>query len=264
MKILQIWLCLVLGVAGTSVLAAGPEAVVQTLEKSVSRASKTGAAAKKWQEERGILIQELLDLELKDAWTRFQLEKMERFIASEQKNIAVLEENLAQARKTRNTLEPFLEVLYLDLEHHVRGDLPFSGQERDRRLAFIRSCLDDADARLPDKFGRILDALQVECDYGYSVAVSQEIVQDADGKPSQVTLLRLGRLGLFRVFAGSRGIQRFQKDTGVWEDILKTDMGEFKKTMEIALKKRVTTVVELPVGSSAGSSLGRTGKGEPL
>jgi len=247
-KLMQFCLCFVMVCIASPGWTAGPEVVAKTLEKSIGRASKAGIATQKWQEDRQTMIQELLDLELKEAWTRFQLEKTQRYIISEQENIAVLKQNLAQVEKTRNTLSPFLEVLYLDLENHVRNDLPFAVDERERRLAFIRSSLDDSTARLSEKFGRILDAIQVESQYGYSVEVTQEVVEDADGGPGQVSCFRLGRLGLFRVSAGNRRILRYQKESKTWQNISQADAGEFKKAMEISRKKRVTAVVKLPVG----------------
>ncbi len=250
MKIIQFCLCLVMVCIASPGRTAGPEVIAKTLEKSITRASKAGIATEKWQQKRQLLIQELLDLELKEAWARFQLEKTQRYIISEQENIAILKQNLAQAGKTRNTLSPFLEVLYLDLENHVKNDLPFAVQERKRRLAFIRSSLDDSSARLSDKFGRILEAIQIECHYGYSVGVTQEVVEDVDGGQGQASCFRLGRLGLFRALPGNSRIQRYQKESKTWQNISHADMGEFKKAIEIARKKRVTTVVKLPVGKN--------------
>ncbi len=252
-KIMQFCLCLYLILVAFAPLcrAAGPEEVHKILENSINRSSKAGSATKKWTEEREGLIQELQDLELKDAWTQFQLERTQRYLLSEENNIAVLQENLVQAGKTKNTLAPFLEVLYLDLENHVKSDLPFAGEERNRRLAFIRSSLDDSAASLSDKFGRLLDAIQIESDYGYSVDVTQEVVEDMKGGPGQVFVFRLGRLGLFRLMEADSHVQKYTKAAGEWQDISKPDIGELRKAMEIARKKRVTTLVELPVGSLA-------------
>ena len=256
MKPMQFCFCLIL-VAGTALCrAAGPEKIHKTLENSVARASKAGIETKKWMEERDGLIQELQDLELKDAWTRFQLERTQRYLLSEEKNLAILQENLAQAEKTQNTLAPFLEVLYLDLENHIKSDLPFAQEERSRRLAFIRSSLDDSSALLSEKFGRLLEAIQIESDYGYSVDVTQGIDSDIDGGSSQVTVLRLGRLGLFRLFNANSRIQKYTRAAGEWQDISTTNIGELKKAMEITRKKRVTTVVKLPVGSHSGDQEG--------
>lgn len=250
-KIIQFCLCLILILAAFAPLcrAAGPEDVHKTLENSVNHSSKAGIATKKWMEERELLIQELQDLALKDAWIQFQLERTQRYLLSEEKNIAVLQKDLAQAGKTQNTLAPFLEVLYLDLENHVKSDLPFAGEERNRRLAFIRSSLDDPDAHLSDKFGRLLEAIQIESDYGYSVDITQEVVEDIKGGPGQVFVFRLGRLGLFRLMEADSHVQKYTKAAGKWQDISTPNIGELKKAMEIARKKRVTTVVELPVGS---------------
>jgi len=241
---MQICFCLVL-VCTSGARAVSPDETVGALEKSVGRAASAGRAAEKWQQERGQLIQKILDLELKEAYTRFQLEKKRQYIASEKKNMAVLEKNLDRAGKIRDRLTPFLEVLYLDLETQVKNDLPFALAERQRRLAFIRTYLDDPLASFGDKFGRILEAMQVESEYGYSVGVSKEIARE--GEPEQVTLFRLGRLGLFRVFVNNR-VQRYQKESKIWEDIETADIGEMNKAMDIANKKRVATLVGLPVG----------------
>ncbi len=252
-KILQFGLCfclcLILAAVAPLCRAAEPEDVHKTLENSISRASKAGSTTKKWMEKREGLIQELQELELKDAWTQFQLERTQRYLLSEKKNIAVLQENLVQAGKTQNTLAPFLEVLYFDLENHVKSDLPFAREERNKRLAFIRSSLDDPDASLSAKFGRLLEAIQIESDYGYSVDVTQEVVENIKGSPGQVFVFRLGRLGLFRLMEADSHVQKYTKTAGKWQDISKPNIGELRKAMEIARKKRVTTVVELPVGS---------------
>ncbi len=248
MKILQFCFCLVMACMTAPSLAAGPDEAVVTLEKSVGRASKAGLAAEKWQGDRRDMIQKILDLELKEAWTRFSLEKTQRYIESEKKNKAILEKDLERAEKISDTLIPFLEVLYLDLETHVNADLPFAMEERQRRLAFIRSFLDDPLAGLSDKFGRILEAMQIESEYGYSVDVTRQIARDIEGEPAQVRLFRLGRIGLFRVFAKDSRVQKFQKESKTWQDIDAANASELNKAMDIARKKRVSTMVGLPVG----------------
>lgn len=251
MKIIQFCLCLAMVCMAGPVHGAGPDEAVGVLEQSVGRAATAGRVAEKWQTDRERIIQEVLDLELKDAWTRFQLEKTHRYIESEQQNMAGLKKNMAQAAEVRDTLEPFLEILYLDLETQVKNDLPFALEERHRRLDFIRSYLDNPAASLADKFGRILEAMQVESEYGYSVDVTREIIREEGQDPSEVTLFRLGRLGLFRVFAKNARVLRYQKESGTWQDIAPATAGALNKAVEIARKKRVSTVVKLPLGNSS-------------
>lgn len=249
MKIIQFCLCLAMVCLTVSSRAAGPDEAVGVLKESVGRAATAGRAAEKWQTQREKMIQEVLDLELKDAWTRFQLEKTRRYIESEKQNMAGLEKNMAQVADVRDTLAPFLEVLYLDLEAQVKNDLPFALDERHRRLDFVRAYLDNPQASLADKFGRILEAMQVESEYGYSVAVTREIARKQGQDPVQVTLFRLGRLGLFRVFAKNERVQRYQKASGIWEEIAPETAGALNKAVEIARKKRVATLVKLPLGN---------------
>ena len=238
--------CLLLPLTETR--AAGPIAVEKIVEKSVSQAAAAGQKGTALQRERSGLIQEIQNAELQLEWARFQLEKTERWIDAEQKNSAILTENLQQAQKTKDRLAPFLEVLYADLETHVRGDLPFHQQERQRRLAHIRQSLDDPDASLSDKIGRLLEALQVEREYGYTVDVTEEVMDTGEGL-EQVTQFRLGRLTLFRLLKRGERAQRYNRETAAWDEVPQSCIAEIVHGIEIARKKRVTSVLSLPIGS---------------
>ncbi|CAG37704.1 DUF3450 domain-containing protein [Desulfotalea psychrophila] len=226
--------------------APSPDAVQAELERSVQRASATGKKTDAWQRQRQGILEEIQDAELKLEWARFQLQKRERWLLAEKKNSAILAANIASAQETRDKLAPFLEVLYADLEEEVETDLPFHGDERRRRLAFIREALDDQGASLSDKLGKLLQAMQVELDYGYSTDVVETIVADG-GEQVQATIFRLGRLALFRLLDRGTRAQRFDDKAGQWQDLPEGSASEIAKAVEVARKKRVTTVLSLPL-----------------
>mgnify|MGYP002398469862 CR=1 FL=1 len=180
-----------------------PEQLRDKLESSVQQASQVGKETAAWQMEKQRLLSEIQDFELKAAWADYQLEKTEKWLATEQNNVETLAGNLKKAASTREQLEPLLEVFYADLEDHVRADLSFLADERKRRLAHIRSTLDDPEASLSDKLGRLFEAMQVEVDYGYSVDVTEELVKNSEGEDTQAVVFRLGRLSLFRFLEGN-------------------------------------------------------------
>ena len=231
-----------------------PEQLRDRLEASVKQASKTGEKTAAWQMEREHLLEEIQDLELKAAWAEFQLGKTEKWLATERSNVETLTENLARAATTREQLEPFLEVLYGNLEDHVLADLPFLKEERNRRLAYIRSTLDSPEASLSDKLGRLLEAMQVEVDYGYNVEATQELVQTSKGESVQATVLRLGRLSLFRLLGDNSHLERYDREKKLWQKLPDSSIFEVEKAIEIARKKRVSTLLFLPVGSVSALS----------
>lgn len=228
-----------------------PVQLQKQLEQSITEASSVGKKTAAWQQERELLLAEIQDLELKVAWADFQLEKTEKWLATEQNNTRTLETNLAKAANTREQLEPFFEVLYEGLETHIDNDLPFLEQERSRRLAHIRSILDTAGSSLSDKLGRLLEAIQVEVDYGYTVDVTQELVHKQDGETTQASVFRLGRLALFRLLENGTELERFNNDNNSWEPLAENAIPDIEKAMEIARKKRVSTLLYLPIRQSA-------------
>ena len=239
------------GVGSTHAVATAPAELHGQLQQAIVEAGKTGEKTEAWLNERQQLLDEIQSLELKKAWAEFQLAKTERWLEAEVENTALLEENLAKAAATREQLEPFLEVLYETLEHHVQKDMPFNQEERSRRLAFIRSTLDDPTKGLSDKLGRIFEAMQVEVDYGYTVEAGEELAELGQNQFSQATLFRLGRLSLFRIFGGQGRLERFDGRSGEWVEVSARYIPEVEKAIDIARKKRVTTLLNLPVGTMA-------------
>jgi len=228
-----------------------PVQLQKQLEQSITKASSVGKKTAAWQRERELLLAEMQDLELKVAWADFQLEKTEKWISTEKNNTNILQTNLAKAANTREQLEPFFEVLYADLEAHIKNDLPFLEKERTRRLAHIRSLLDTAETSLSDKLGRLLEAIQVEVDYGYTVDVTKELVHNENGETTQVSVFRLGRLSLFRLLENGTQLERFNKNNNSWEPLTDNVIPDIVKAMEIARKKRVSTLLYLPIKQSS-------------
>lgn len=248
----------------------GPEQLRNRLEMSVKNASDVGQKTAAWQVERQRLLEQIQDLDLKAAWADFQLEKTEKWLSTEKNNIEILTTNIARATTTREQLEPFFEVLYADLENHVLLDLPFLTEERRRRLAYIRSTLDDPEAQLSDKLGRLLEAMQVEVDYGYTVEVSEELTEGDAGETVQAMIFRLGRLSLFRLLSNNSHLERYDSDDDVWRPLPDGSIFEMEKAIEIARKKRVSSLLFLPVGTfsslkkEGGQDLPATGKSEDV
>ena len=249
MKLIVLVLVLVL-IPAVVFSAPGPETVPQQLQKSVEKAAAIGQQNSVWERERGGIIQEIQNAELQLEWATFQLERTERLLAAEQQNILILQQNMREAQQTRDQLAPFLEVLYADLENHIIQDLPFQEEERRRRLDFIRGTLDDPAAGLSDKIGRLLEAMQVELDYGYTVDVTEAIIEQ-DGHKEQAIIFRLGRLTMFRLLEGGTHAQRYNRVSKNWDDIADDAVKPIVYAIEIARKNRVTSILSLPIGTFA-------------
>ena len=216
--------------------------------KAIDHSADVGQGASTWSRKKQELLVQLRELELNNEWTKFQIERHNTWIKNESQAISLLQESLTQVEKVRIALDPLIEVLYAELEKVIRHDLPFLKEERVRRLSFLRQELDSIQVGLGHRLGRLLEVLQVEGLYGHNVD-TKEIVTTIDGVQQQATIFRLGRLALFRISQDHQWVQRFDKKNKQWISIPEEHLKELRKAIDIAAKKRVTSVVELPIGT---------------
>lgn len=172
--------------------------------------------------------------------------KAEAYLAGQRAKVAELKRRLAEMARIRQELEPLLDQGMARLETVVAGGLPFLAAERAQRLASLKRTLNDFDASLARKAHRLLEALEVEARYGQTVAVEETELEVAGGS-RRVRLLRLGRLALFALDPSGRQAWRWDRQAQKWmpQEELVRQLG---MAAEIAQRRRVVSLVELPVG----------------
>ncbi|USD39465.1 DUF3450 domain-containing protein [Ferrimonas sp. SCSIO 43195] len=167
--------------------------LTQPLTAPIERASTLGKKARLWQQEQAAQYSEQQEALAQIYWTEFQIEKLQRQIAQQQRQIDALNDDLANIAAIARQLEPSLEVWYARLEQQIHDDLPFLTEERQRRLALFRQSLDNADVSQAERFRHLMEVIQIEVEQGYGTVVAQQRIV-IDGQSRQVQSFRLGRL----------------------------------------------------------------------
>ncbi|MEW5913328.1 MAG: DUF3450 domain-containing protein [Thermodesulfobacteriota bacterium] len=245
------WLtaALLLAAAGAA-WAAGPsaQAVRRQAEQAVDARRQAQGLVDAWAPQRSKLMDQAERLEKELALVRRQRTKAEAYLAGQRAKIAEMERRLAEIARIRAGLEPVLDQTYQRLQALVTADLPFLSGERAQRLAELRRTLNDYDAGLAEKARRLLEALAIEARYGSTVSVSQAELP-LEGHTRQVNLLRLGRLGLFAL--EPQGGRAWRYDPSAKKYLpLDGFSRELQQAAEIAQRRRVVSLVELPLGQA--------------
>ncbi|KIX16058.1 DUF3450 domain-containing protein [Dethiosulfatarculus sandiegensis] len=202
---------------------------------------------------------EQLENELKTV-TR-ERKKTEAYLRGQQAKVAELQRRLDEMDRIRAELEPYLDATYANLQEFVAQDLPFLKEERAQRLASLSDNLNDYDASLADKTRRLLEALAIEARYGSTVETEEGEIRVND-KLKRVRMLRLGRLGLFALSADGHSAWTFDKKTQSFEPVEGNIRGLIQAA-DIADRRRVVSLVKVPVGQPAKSSAsGQVSEGE--
>ena len=188
---------LVMGVAA-GVSAQGSRAV---LEQAVDTQVSSQNAAAKGQDRINELDEETRQamadyralLQEEAAVSRYN-EQLTRQVEAQRDALASLDTQLGQIEATAREVMPLMQRMIDTLPQIVAADVPFLEEERARRVADLAAMLDRADVTVAEKYRRILEAYQVEAEYGRTLEAYQGALPGEAAR--QVEFLRVGRVAL--------------------------------------------------------------------
>jgi hypothetical protein len=172
--------------------------------------------------------------------------QQERLIRNQEQELAELEASIDNVTVIERQMGPLIERMITNLAKFVSMDIPFLIKEREDRIAFLEETLDRADVSVAEKFSQVLQAYQVENQYGSTIEAYTDVI-DLDGGQRQVDLLKWGRVAL--VFQTPDA-----ETTGVWDNEARSwvILGDEFRTgvrdaLRIARKTQTADLVKLPV-----------------
>lgn len=199
--------------------AASAAQVKQSLDV-VSSTNRSATESQKKVEELAAQSRTLLEeyrrlqdgAEFQSAYTR-ELQEREQ---QQRTQIDDLQRQISQAEITRQRIVPLMRSMADALEKFVVLDLPFHHEERINGVLLLKRRLSQADLSVAQKFRLVLEAYQLEQDYGSKVEAWRGPLQ-WQGEELSVEYLRVGRVALyFQTLDGATsGYWSMQKDDWV-------------------------------------------------
>jgi len=135
--------------------------------------------------------------------------RIDKLITSQQEEIDSKRQQLERIDDTNREIYPHLEDLLDTLHRFVELDVPFLPRERRQRLQSLDAMMDRADVSVSEKYRRLLEAYQIELEYGRTIG-SYEGTLGQEDEGRSVTFLRLGRVALLYQ-------TRDGKEAGYWD-----------------------------------------------
>jgi hypothetical protein len=130
--------------------------------------------------------------EYQAAYTR-ELQELDEV---QQLRLAQLREQIEQARVTQQRIIPLMRSMADSLEKFVILDLPFHQEERIVAVLDLKQRLRSPDISVSARFRILLEAYQLEQDYGSNIETWRGPLQQ-DGEELSVQYLRVGRVALY-------------------------------------------------------------------
>jgi hypothetical protein len=120
---------------------------------------------------------------------------LQRQIAQQQRRISELQGSIGEVPDLERLVPPLIERMVDGLEEFVDLDIPFQENERADRVAAMRNLVEDSAISDAEKFRRVLEAWEVENEYGRAVSAYTGTL-DIGGTARDVDFLQIGRVAL--------------------------------------------------------------------
>jgi len=179
--------------------------------------------------------------------------QLERLVASQAENLTSLERQIDEIEVTKRRVFPLLDRMLGVLAEFVELDKPFLLQERALRVAALEAERDRADVSLADKFRRLLEAYQIEAEYGRTISADRATLE-LEGGATTVDVLRFGRVGLYYLTLDRRSAGVWDAAENAWQPLADEYRHAVSEGLAMARREKPPALVRLPVtfGGPAG------------
>jgi hypothetical protein len=142
---------------------------------------------------------------------------------------------------------PLMERMIDGLEQSIALDVPFLMEERNSRVADLKDIMERSDVTVAEKFRKVMEAYQIENDYGNSTEFYTESLT-IDGATRSFNMLRIGRIGLFFQSDDTKTTGRWNNDARQWE-VDNSARNEVRKGLRMARQLIAPELIVVPVSA---------------
>ncbi|MCK4704020.1 MAG: DUF3450 domain-containing protein [Gammaproteobacteria bacterium] len=172
--------------------------------------------------------------------------QLQRLIDSQEKERASIREQMLGLEATKREIVPLMLHMVEWLDRFTQVDHPFLPEERRMRVDQIHELMDRADVSVGEKYRRILEAYQIEMDYGRTIEAYRGELK-SNNTSRTVDFLRVGRIGLYYQTLDRQEAGHWDYAAGSWKKLPDNYNMSIRKGLRVARKQAAPDLLNLPV-----------------
>ncbi|MDY6903552.1 MAG: DUF3450 domain-containing protein [Thermodesulfobacteriota bacterium] len=219
----------------------------QPVRDAIDIRQKTQQNEEAWRQEKAEKVARLESLEAEQAALKQQKQSLEDDIQGTEQRLAEKKTQLTDIQQISEQITPFLDKLVARLEAVIADDLDFLPEERNARIDKIRKLVDDPDVDTSEKYRKIMEALFIEAEYGFTTEVYQDTIV-INGQERLVNIFRLGRISLFYLTLNRSQCGFYNVAEKQWQPLSGIHLAEVEAAVDIAARRRTAELLTLPLG----------------
>lgn len=154
--------------------------------------------------------------------------------------------SLDQVDNINRQIFPLMERMIDGLEQSIALDIPFLMEERRGRINELEAIMERSDVSVAEKFRKVMEAYQIEMDYGTSSEWYREEL-NVDGAVREYNMFRVGRIGLYFQSDDANITGWYNADSGSYELLGNEHRNEVRKGIRIARQLIAPELMLLPL-----------------
>lgn len=232
-------------------------AVAGALDEAIDTQVNTDKAAQQSQQRIDNLADETTDMvtEYRDVLQQTQSlkaynDQLETLVSSQRSELTSIAQQLKNIETTQRDIVPLMTRMIDVLEQFVTLDVPFLQEERNNRIVALKTMMGRADVSLSEKYRRIMEAYQVETEYGRTIEAYQAGLP-ANGDKRTVDFLRIGRVSLYYLTLDGMEAGVWDADSQAWQTLPNRYLQAVADGLKVARKQLPPDLLVLPVKTAA-------------
>ncbi len=145
---------------------------------------------------------------------------------------------------------PLMVRMIDSLEQFIELDIPFLPEERNERVANLRTMLERPDVSITEKYRRVLEAYQIEIEYGKTIKAYRGTLT-LNETERDVEFLRIGRVAFLYQTIGAEQTGAWDKQNKIWTSLPSNQYRiPVTKAIRIAKKQIAPDLLIMPISSA--------------
>lgn len=172
--------------------------------------------------------------------------QLDRQIAGQEREMAEIGGNMDRITDVQRQVTPLMDRMVIALEQFIENDLPFRTDERGSRIERLQEILNRADVTMSEQFSQVLNAYQIENDYGRTMdSYSGKIV--VDGNERVADILHIGRIALVYQTSDGQETGYWNERAGSWQVLDDSYQAAVRNGIRMARKQASLNLLPVPI-----------------
>ena len=180
--------------------------------------------------------------------------QMRSLIASQEAEMASLGSQVDRVEIVGRSVTPLMLRMIAALDQFVKLDVPFLLEERTKRVDDLNRTMSRADVSTAEKFRQIMEAYQIENEYGRTIEAYRGTLKLGD-RDITVDFLRFGRIALVYQSLDESQSGVWNKEARNWEELDSGYRSAIRNGLRIARKQAAPDLVRLPLPAAEKSAV---------